>query len=446
MSLDKRPILQDILSILVFLLTLEILLRLNGVFDLSYQSYLNHKRVSAGHVYTIMCIGDSNTYLGGENSYPSQLEKILNERTGGLKFKVINQGLPAAPSKVIMDSFEPWLGKYSPDMVVSMMGANDRHPIVLSPNQKNFFKFLAPLRSLKIYKLFEGIVIKIKDHVRSWVPGQPAPKPNVPPPTPFKVVPKKYVQLLMLGLDAKNNGNCDAAEYILTNLLGDPDLDITFQQRVDSELRQCYMQQKKYPELMDTLRFNFNIWDYDVGSTDNVRELCTTGQAKEEVIGLLTDLIALYPKSVALNGLLGACYAEYGESALAAPYLQKIKQMRSLGDMAILKQDYLKLHRILKQHKIKGVYVQYPLRDVNDLKRLLSAEDDYDKMIFVDNEGPFQEALKPDQYYTYFTDRNYDDMGHCTPLGNHILAGNIADAILKYLRINSIRDSSLSSE
>ena len=82
-----------------------------------------------GHVYTIMCIGDSNTYLGGENSYPSQLEKILNERVGGPKFKVINQGLPAAPSQEIMDNFEPWLGKYSPDMVVSMMGANDRHPL-----------------------------------------------------------------------------------------------------------------------------------------------------------------------------------------------------------------------------------------------------------------------------------------------------------------------------
>ena len=37
---------KNILSIFIFLATLEILLRLNGFFDLAYQSYQNHKNVS----------------------------------------------------------------------------------------------------------------------------------------------------------------------------------------------------------------------------------------------------------------------------------------------------------------------------------------------------------------------------------------------------------------
>ena len=247
------------------------------------------------------------------------------------------------------------------------------------------------------------------------------------------MVPPQYVRLFFIGLEAKQQGKYDMAEDVFIRLLGVSDLEITFQQRVDKELSECYWQRKQYPELMDTFRFNFNIWDFDVRSTDMIRNLCSSGKAKTEVLGLLSDLVVQKPDSIPLNGLLGACYASYGESALAEQYLQKIKQMRSKGDIAILKEDYVKLHRILKQHKIKGVYVQYPLRDVNDLKRLLSDEEDYDKMIFVDNESSFKEALKPDKYFTYFTDRNYDDLGHCTPLGNHILAGNIADAVLKYL-------------
>ena len=94
---------------------------------------------------------------------------------------------------------------------------------------------------------------------------------------------------------------------------------------------------------------------------------------------------------------------------------------------------YLKLHHILKGRNIVGVYVQYPLRNLEPLKRMLSSAEDFENMIFVDNQQSFKEALDPMRYNEFFTDRGDGDLGHCTAKGNHLIASNIARAVLGIL-------------
>ena len=56
----------------------ELGLRLGGVVFLSLQEYRNVRSIMGKGEYRIMCIGESTTAFGGEDSYPAQLEKILN--------------------------------------------------------------------------------------------------------------------------------------------------------------------------------------------------------------------------------------------------------------------------------------------------------------------------------------------------------------------------------
>ena len=72
-----------------------------------------------------MCLGGSTTADGGEYSYPAQLEKVLNERNIGIRFKVINKGVDGVDSTFILSKLKGNLDKYGPDMVATMIGIND---------------------------------------------------------------------------------------------------------------------------------------------------------------------------------------------------------------------------------------------------------------------------------------------------------------------------------
>lgn len=82
----------------------------------------------AGGTIRVLCLGESTTadmeFLGKE-SYPAQLEKILNESATGTAFSVVNGGVPATTTDVILDKLPENLERYKPDIVVTMMGIND---------------------------------------------------------------------------------------------------------------------------------------------------------------------------------------------------------------------------------------------------------------------------------------------------------------------------------
>jgi hypothetical protein len=90
--------------------------------------------------------------------------------------------------------------------------------------------------------------------------------------------------------------------------------------------------------------------------------------------------------------------------------------------------NYRKLKSILDARGIRIVCVQYPMRSVEPLEKIF---EDARGVIFVDNERLFKEAVTQGGYREYFRDFFAGDFGHCTYKGNKLLAGNIADAILR---------------
>ena len=98
------------------------------------------------------------------------------------------------------------------------------------------------------------------------------------------------------------------------------------------------------------------------------------------------------------------------------------------GSIAV--DNYHKLKEILDKRRIKRVCVQYPMRDVEPLKKIFWKNKG---VIFVDNESVFKEALKKGgyKYKEYFRDMFAGDFGHFAQKSKKLLTQNIADVILR---------------
>jgi len=108
-------------GIAVFIVTLELGLRLGGFILLSLQEHRNVQAIKQKGVYRIMCLGESTT----AGKYPGPLEDILNKRNIGIRFSVIDKGIVGTDTVVILSQLKQNLDIYKPDMVVKMMGIND---------------------------------------------------------------------------------------------------------------------------------------------------------------------------------------------------------------------------------------------------------------------------------------------------------------------------------
>lgn len=86
---------------------------------------------------------------------------------------------------------------------------------------------------------------------------------------------------------------------------------------------------------------------------------------------------------------------------------------------------------------VKTICMQYPVRSVEILKTILKDEDLYNKVIFVSNENIFKETLKKHPYKYVFTDQFAGDFGHCTPVGNQMIAENVAKTIIEITKKTS---------
>lgn len=124
-----------------------------------WQQSTNLTQVTEGtRPYRILCIGESTTAVAGsddgallipQNSYPSQLEGILEQRRPGVDFEIINNGLMGGTSQQVLALLESSIDAYEPDMIIAMMGIKDDDADVLIGD----WRWPAWVRSLKLVQL-----------------------------------------------------------------------------------------------------------------------------------------------------------------------------------------------------------------------------------------------------------------------------------------------------
>jgi tetratricopeptide (TPR) repeat protein len=162
----KQKLSLIIFGIFLSVVFLEVALRMAGAVFLYLQERDNH--LSFDHnEYRILCLGESTTALGGEDSYPSQLEAMLNAQAGTKRFTVINEGIISTTSNYILEHIEQNLDRYKPQMAIVMMGINDRaflHDFHRSLWGENIKSYLEDFRVYKLgHLLYEHITHRIRE-------------------------------------------------------------------------------------------------------------------------------------------------------------------------------------------------------------------------------------------------------------------------------------------
>ncbi|MBF0595053.1 MAG: SGNH/GDSL hydrolase family protein [Candidatus Omnitrophica bacterium] len=125
-----KAVLQGFFRVFLFLLFFESFLHIGGGVFLLMQSLTDNSGEIASvrtvkNECVILVMGDSLTSGGGINSYPRILERILNEKGTGVHFVVINRGAPGRSTLNLVSDVGPFIEKYNPDIVVTLMGMVD---------------------------------------------------------------------------------------------------------------------------------------------------------------------------------------------------------------------------------------------------------------------------------------------------------------------------------
>ncbi len=422
----RQKIILIILGLFLTIVILELGLRLAGFGLYALQEYGNTQAIKQKSVYRIMCLGESTTFCGASEycyccgnkySYPYQLNEILNQKGLGVKFNVINKGLPSINTSYILTHLEENLDLYKPDMVITMMGINDGDNYIFFQKERTL-KAVLLFRSLKIYKLAELILV----HLIARVTDRES--YNTRKNQQFQ----EQVELSQQRSEARKIN----AEYLSAELR-----EKAFRKRIEmnpgndsayDDLAWVYQGQNRFSEAAALFKKAVEI---------NPRNICAYamlgGYYEDQGEYALAENmfkkgIEINPESDILYAALEILYRKIGKYKLAEEFHRKLNGLRLKMCNPITLKNYLHIKKILDDKGVKLICAQYPMRSIEPLKKIFK---DDKGVIFVDNENTFYNVIEKENYRDYFVDMFAGDFGHCTQKGNRLLAENIATVVLK---------------
>lgn len=150
-----------VFRIVLVLVLLEVGLRVGGWVHWQVQESRNRISLGDNESYRVLALGDSFTY-GVEDSWPQQLEEILNERSKSTKFRVFNKArVGESSSETLLSTLEEDLDKYNPHMVIVMIGIADEDDSAVY--QSKFVANIASsVRGMRVVKLISFILDGLK--------------------------------------------------------------------------------------------------------------------------------------------------------------------------------------------------------------------------------------------------------------------------------------------
>jgi tetratricopeptide (TPR) repeat protein len=194
------------------------------------------------------------------------------------------------------------------------------------------------------------------------------------------------------------------------------------------ELGRFYQEQGKFPQAEDAFKRSLEL------NSKNYAAYFQLGWFYQEQ-GKFSQAENAFKKAIELNPendnayrTISIFYDAIGKLDLAKEYARKAGGSRPLYYNPATAGNYRKLKEILDKRGVKLVCAQYPMRNAELLKKIFEEDTG---VIFVDNQKVFKDAVDREGYKACFSDMFGGDFGHCTEKGNRLLAGNIADVILK---------------
>lgn len=380
-------------------MVLEITLRVTGLVFLFRHQEKHGVFFNKEDAYRIVCLGDSFTYgLGAEpaDSYPAQLERMLNDKHGKSTCAVINAGiLGSNSSSIVLEKLYYYVDTYNPDMILLMMGGNNSwmfsKEALAYLNDFNDRDFLgATLKkantfasSLKIYKLSKAL----------W----------------FYCRHREIINAAETGLITVTAG-----KQSQRNSFRKIDAD------VNEYLNDCFIQKKyglakeKIKEAVRDPQFVSVV--FNLGTVINVLNWAT-----KENSGALKKEIG------EINEIVRACYDQKTSQTIEW-ILDALVSLRSDTEVPfrILKEDITKVYFLAKVRKIRLILMTYPHwecginKDIREISASL-------RIPLIDNEKLFREKIDAKDLGKFFVAD-----GHCNARGYRFMATNI------YGRINRL--------
>jgi tetratricopeptide (TPR) repeat protein len=452
------------LGIFLSLLLVEITLRCAGAFSVFLQERHNLLSLTRGYSYRILCVGESTTRVGGDCSYPSQLERILNQRSGKRHYTVINGGVVGIDTGGLVARLEDEIDLYKPAMIVAMMGINDRWVREFNvPSQvPPALSFVYRLKTYKLARLAAMHVYSCFHRPPEFAGAEPWNQPDyrqmdVGHPDVMRRDEPEYKRYKRAGADYISQYRFGEAHQALVKACelnpGDSRIYslLAFCAQCQSQLSLAGEYAAKaieadpeyyagYLDLASILRDNHNpakageILKKAVALRPERAEgycelasICRFSGKAREAEEYFRNALSIDPGCETAAAGLGALYESDGNLPESRRLLETAQRLRAERYGAATAGNFLKLQGISTRRGIALVIAQYPMRPLQQLRDLYTRTGG---LIFVDNEGIFKDAVRSHGFNTYFRDMFAGDFGHCTPEGNRLLAGNIADAIL----------------
>jgi len=120
--------------------------------------------------YIILCLGDSFTFGIGaavNESYPKQLEQLLNSNLKGKRFVVVNKGELGQNTAQLIDKLQEDIDNVKPDLIIMMTGGANNWNYVGYNKYSESKSLMTALYNqffrLRTYKLFRLLYLNIRD-------------------------------------------------------------------------------------------------------------------------------------------------------------------------------------------------------------------------------------------------------------------------------------------
>lgn len=414
-------------SITVSVILLESSLRFVGVlYDAvrtRSESNLRDRGLEEKENFTILCIGDSYTYgLGAavEDSYPAQLEGMLNKGRPGKDIRVKNFGTPGSNSRRIRNIFGENIDRYKPDVIIIMVGMNNYWNLegMHLFNEPSVFERLeSNIRGLRIYKLWKLATMNLIKKEHNGIPDLAGDKKTARVANPESEASTGYAELALLLRQAGDHESAlDYAKKALENASSDQ----LESAHIHMELVYIYRAKKDWDMARQHMDHALHRPVFIQSVFTELKNICEnkeSGLSFDEEVSRIRKVIDL------LHGRKGTSMLD------ALLYLNR--NYRKVAQL--LKVDLFELISMAKKNDIEVVLMTYPVSilSVNDAIRDTALS--YN-IALVDNEKIFMQ--KPNKGEFFNLDR------HCNAKGYNLIAENIYSGLVKKITMSEEENDS----
>ena len=329
----------------------------------------------------IMCIGESTT----QNQYPVFLGEYLKQYIPEKKFVIIDSGYAGINLDRIINNLKANIDEIKPDIIVGMIGIND----MIDYSFKSYSK-------IKTIYLIQLIIehFKFKDV-------------NI---NKTNILDKREIITNLEDLALSENAKEQISNFVLSKNT-EQDLSKIFIKEKEGILLNLYgMNNELFAKIIDKF-YSSN------------KQLLTF----DELLNTIYEDKNIKPEF--RYGIQGITCMLNKQFKLGEQYLNMADKERLKYDYSEISKKYEKILDFIIPNGITYIAMQYPVRDINSLQKIIEKTKYSDFVFYVSNKNIFRTALKEEKGKELFIDLFAWDFGHCAEYGNRLIANNLAQII-----------------